>query len=468
MTMQQPVQFEEPSTRPQFMAVARKYRKTLLIGLGIGVVLGGLVAIVRPTTYTTSTTILFPPAPISKLTALAGGGGDSDLPSLPLLEGALSVPQPGSSTSTAGILLQSQQTELKIAHALDLQKVWKLPNDYKVLKQFHRELECKAGKNSDLTISFQDQSRDLAYQVIDLLVKELKAQSQELGFNPAKQSVEFLQAQLDASNTKWTKSQQDLLVYSQQHRIISLADQAKGLADQYTQVQKDLTTAQITTAAAYRQLDLTSSITRKLVDSCVDPVTAATAPTPLATLYQKVKDTESDLALLRDRLTPNNPEVKDKRLVFDEAKRQLQVEVTRQLSLLKNGSSPAVAMLAVQAVAGKAGVDGLLDAQKKVLQQIDALPQQEASYARLTAEVEANLDEVKLLREELEKARIIAARSEANFIIADPPTPALEHDPGYRLLLLLILTIFGVSIAALRPYCEWAKAQAEYKDSRRL
>lgn len=452
--------------RPSLLASIRKYRKVLLLGAGLGALLGIVVAVTRPVTYTASATILFPMAPSSKLSALTGGGNDADLPSLPLLDGALQVPQPGTSTSTAGILLMSQKTILRVANDFDLRTAWKLPDDAKVIKRFRRELECRAGKNGDLTIRFQDKSRELSYRVVNRLIDELAQQSRELGLNPAEQSEAFLQTQLADAEVKWAKSQRDLLVYSQQHHIVSLPDQAKGLADQFSDLQKNLVSAKIAAAAAYRQANTQAGLANQLITACVDPTAAAGTPTPLADLYQKVKAAESELVLLRDRLTPNHPDVQEKALVLEDAKRRLKAEIERQTALLKSGSSPAVAATVVQVATCQATVDGLLAAQRSLQQQLDALPQEQATYARLTTELEANLDEVKLFREELEKARIIAARNGATFILADPPVLPLQRDPAYRLLFFMVMVILGISIAALFPYFEWAQQQAEYKELR--
>ena len=94
----------------------------------------------------------------SRLAALTGGCA-ADLPSLPLLEGDLLVPQPGSSTATATVILQSNQVRDTILRDLQLNRAWKTHSSRATKAYFDQHLLCNVGKNGELVIGFQDTTR---------------------------------------------------------------------------------------------------------------------------------------------------------------------------------------------------------------------------------------------------------------------------------------------------------------------
>lgn len=428
-------------------------RRLLLAGALIGLLLGIGIILVRKKTYTTSTTVLFPSAPTSKLAALGGGSGD--LPSIPLLDGAIMVPQPGSSAATAVVLLESRRALMNVAGQQQLRRAWRLPDDAEMLKHFRDSLNCKVGEQGELIINFQDVDAKRSYAVTRRLLDELSMLTEELGLNPAEQGVGFLSKQVAESEERWRQAQQAMLVFQQKNHIVSLPDQAKGLADQYSGLQRESITAKLEAMAAVRQLNVVAESARQLITACTDP-TVSSAGT-LAPLYQRVTTVESELALLKQRFTADHPDVQAKSDELAEAKRMLQAEIERQMTLLKSGSSPAVSTAVVQAAVTQARVAGMQSALQAVQRQVDTLPQQQAGYAHLTMELEASISAVKLYREELEKARIVAERRGPLYIVADPPAQPLQADPSYRLIILLLSVLIGGCLAALVPYWEFLR-----------
>ncbi|HEY3377212.1 MAG TPA: hypothetical protein VGL77_06910 [Armatimonadota bacterium] len=452
------------ASRPDMRTLIRQYRRTLVLAAGIGLLLGGVMAALRPLTYSASATLLFPSLPGSTLSALTGGGGGGDLPSVPLLGGALITPQPGTSAATASVLLQSHRAADDVIKKLDLKGRWGLSDDRAVLRRFTQRLQCKAGKSGELYIGFQDKSAKTAYEIADAVVCELQQLSHTLGLNPAEENVTFLEQQEADARRKFMASQQAMMAFQRANQMPSLPDQAKLLITQYAQVQDDLTKARLEADAADRQLHLVSGSTEKMIKAYQDPT--ATGDGALSRLYQRVKQGESELVLLRERLTPNHPDVQSKKSELNEAKRQLHTEIGRQVALVKSGNFPVLRDAVVGASLTRARVAGLQSAADQLHQIVGRLPQQQAEYTLLSAELDANGDAVKLFHDELEKARILASRNGPLFVVADPPSLPLERDPAHRLVILILALFLGLGVGLLFPYFAWYGQLQAYEESR--
>lgn len=445
---------------PSLTTFCWQYRKWIGIGMLAGCLIGGILAFTRPSIYTATGTLLFPAAPTSKLNALAGGGS-GDLPSMPLLEGALQVPQPGTSAGTAMLILQSRQARTNVLQALrgqapsiKLEAHWQA-DQQEALSQLAKNALLKIGKQGELYVSFSDRDPKVAQAVSLAMIDELKTLSRSLGLDPAETNIAFLESQVTESQQQMLKTQSNLLQFQRKYRIIALPEQAKALAERYTRLQNDTVATQLEASVAMRQANLQANAAGRMIQACVDPNPAQ--GNTLSPLYQQVMQTESELALLREEFTANHPQVQEKGNQLAVQQQLLKVEIDRQLRLLKSGSSPVVSSIVVQAAVAKARADGLQSVLATTQQQVEALPIQQARFAALAAEVEAAQTSLKLFRQELEKARLIAETRGPIFITIDQPEVPAKRDPAHRAEFLLLGMIVGTLFGALRPYQAWMR-----------
>ena len=460
------------ATPPSLLRTIWHARQTLLLGALCGLALGGLVALLQPTTYTATATLIFPSAPGNKLSGLLGGASTGDLPSVPLLDGVLLVPQPATSAGTAGLIVHSHHTAQAVIDELHLQQVWRLHGLAATHRRFAKGLQCTTGRDGELVVGFRDKSGpQLVTQICETLLRQLEQQTSTLGLNPARDNLAFLDAQQQQAHAKSLAAQQRLQVFQTQYRLFDAPDQAKDLADEYTKIQSDLAEAKIAAVVANREIHLVAGGMEELIRSSIDPLaipslstagnstpsgTVATTGT-LSPLYQKVVELESELALLHNRLTPEHPDVQSKAQELTIARRVLQGEIQRQLAVLHSGSSPVINAAVVQAAISQAKVNGLQQALQQVEQLVNTIPKLEATYMRLTAELNAAGEAEKLYREEWEKARIIAQTRGKIYEILDPVVPPVDHDPSHRLFVMVAFLILGLGIAAVKPYLDWLR-----------
>jgi uncharacterized protein involved in exopolysaccharide biosynthesis len=447
--------------RPQPLRIVRQYVKVLAGGALLGLAIGGGLAMTRQKTYTSQSTLLFPTSvPTSALGALTGSGGGD--PGLPLLGGALTAPQLGSNANTAVLIVQSQRLEKQVIKKLDLGKKWQM-NDYgMVVKKFENNLDCNPGKSGELYVSFKDPSRDLAYKVTTEVVSELKDLIVDLRMDPASDNVKFLQRKVNDTRKRLSAAELKFATYQRQHRLLDLTSQATALAQRYADLQKDAAAAQLESDIASHQATLLSAGAKEMVTSAIDP--NPTTGNTLSPLYQRVKEAESQLALLRYQLTDDHPQVQEQKRVLQQAQRQLKAETSRQLAAVREGVSPSLNGIVIQAAASKARAAGLKQAVANVAKEIDKLPVQAAGFMNLQGQVQGYVQALTLYQQELEKAKILTQSRGPAIIELDPAEPALRPNSTGRVTLILLCLMLGLGLASVFPYREWQRRNDQYED----
>jgi len=106
---------------------------------------------------------------------MLSGGGGSELPSIPLLDGVMMVPQTGSSAGTASLLLNSRTVRQDVVSNLGLKEEWHLDSELEVYRHFDQSLICKVGKNGELYVGFRDRNDLLAHTIAEELLRQLSA-----------------------------------------------------------------------------------------------------------------------------------------------------------------------------------------------------------------------------------------------------------------------------------------------------
>jgi uncharacterized protein involved in exopolysaccharide biosynthesis len=440
----------------QLLAQLWRRRSILLWGAVLGGILGVTVALLRPTYFTATATLLFPASPVSRLPMLTGVGG-GDLPSMPLLEGALMVPQPGSSAATAALLVQSRRAQQTVITALDLQRHWDEKSLSDTHEHFTRDLINKPGRNGELYVGFRDTSPARAQRIAQTLVDELGRLSATLGIDPAQAGTDFLRAQLTQAQGELTRTQNRLLAFQERHQIVDLPEQARELAAQYAQLESDLIRAELDATVAQRQARELTAHAQRLIKACVDPVPGPSDK--LGPLYTRVVSLESELTLLKDTHAPDHPTVQEQGRKLAQARQVLSAEILRQSRLVDTGSTPGVNQVVIQAAVAQARATGVRQAKATLQQRLRLLPQQQADYAQLQALLTGQVTKVQFLQQELTKAEIITQSRGPLFVVLDPAERPLKPDSAGRTFLVLLGIFLGVGAASLVPYIEWYRQQ---------
>ncbi|MEI7831959.1 MAG: hypothetical protein WCJ56_02005 [bacterium] len=490
--------------RPSFVAQLQKHWKLILGGLIIGGLVGYALVWNKSSTYTSAATIIFPASTSSKMAMVGASSSGGDLPAMPLMDGVRLIPQPGTSGATAMMLLQSRRANNDIITKMNDKMVQeysknssgkgvessatvtraqisddKITHDPTLLKNHYRVrrdddlykiidnvISMKVGKNGELVIAVTGTNAKFANMLAQTVVDELGALTDALRLDPADESMVFFQQQVNDANSKFAEAQKNLMEFQKERNIVSLPDQARALAAQYSQLQIDVSQAELTAQIANDQYKKASKNAGFMIENFVDPISSnGSSGSSLAMLYKKVKDLESEKAILLTKLTESHPDVQNKSSQLEDARKMLDDEVQRQKELLKGNVSPGVLDLAANAFLTGARVDGLKVALAEMEAQVKTLPEQEASYARLSAEVDATSDAVKMYRSELEKARILSKDNGHVFEVLDTPDVPTQPNPGGRLKTIAIFALLGLLLPMALPALKFSRELQEYEDA---
>lgn len=431
----------------ELLAVLRRHRRQLALGGILGALLLGVPRFLRPRTYTCRAVLLFPAAPRAGALRALTGGGATDMPSLPLMEGLLSIPQPGSSPETAKLILGSQRATMALVRRLGLAEKWELPPE-KARRKLGKALELKVGDTGDLGISFAHPEPELAVAVVQSTIDQLTRSIEELKLDPAAQSVAFIRKELASSEAAFARASEALVRFQRENGNLPPDTLVQHLGSQYGQLQTSLVTAEVeanTTAARARNL---TSAAEAMLRAAQDPT--GNPESLLGQLYENVVTQELKLSVLRRKYADEHTEVVAAQQQLEQAREALQQEVQRQLAGLGQGQSPFVGDAVVAAAVAQAKVDGLRQAVAKLRRQLDRVPERQARHAHLLLDLETQKARVVALRAELVKAQLFADRTGPRFVVVDPPVkPVLPNPRGALRMALLgfILGVMGTSLA---------------------
>ncbi|MDH7569242.1 MAG: hypothetical protein QHJ73_06615, partial [Armatimonadota bacterium] len=190
----------------------------LFLGAILGAVVGLAVGVLLPRTYTCTASLLFPGA--GRGGGGGGGGGTSgpaspprsteDQPDLSLMQGVLSVPQPGTSPGTAALILESRQVGEDLIRRFGLDAEWRLPIE-RALEEFHRVFVLREGGAGDLRILYTDHSPERARDMVEAAIETLKETVEEMRLDPAQRNLEFLQENVRKAEAYINKLQDEVV-----------------------------------------------------------------------------------------------------------------------------------------------------------------------------------------------------------------------------------------------------------------
>ena len=419
----------------------------LLFGAIIGTITFTVIGLLIPHTYTATATLLFPGArssgPASTASGEAsdtgGGGSGSDQPSLPLMQGVLSVPQPGTSPSTAYLILTSRKVTLELINEFKLEEHWGLSRQ-RTLNRFKDRFICASGNSGDLRIAFRDNDRDRAIKLTEAAVTKLKDAVKELSLDPAAQNAEYMSMSLHQAEADCEKDQKALIDF--QHAVGGAAPdtQVTLLGQTYGEIQKNLVNARSEADAALANLRSSTQMGEKMLNAAMDPKNSGNAL--ITSLYKTVVDRESELALLRERYTDKQPDVVKAKQALGVAKHELDAEVKRQLNSLYKGASPYVSDAIAADLSAMARVKGLEQASTEAKDKLNALTEAQVKYGELSLRLRDDRSRLTLVRSEYVKAQLIKESRGPQFVILDEPdapVKANEFDLYY-------FTLFGLGL----------------------
>lgn len=439
---------------------------TLVLGAIISTVVFTVIGLLIPRTYTSNATLLFPGAHSTASTgasmgdagASGGGSGGADQPSLPLMQGVLSVPQPGTSPSTAQLILSSRKVTLELIDEFKLSEAWNRSRQ-RTIERFNDRFVCSVGNSGDLHIAFRDFDRKRAIAITSAALDKLTAAITELSLDPAGKNVDVLKETLRQAETDCMDDQRALIEFQRAVGGASPDTQVQLLGQTYSEIQRILVNAEADANASAANVHKTAQLGEAMLKSSMNP--GSSGNSLLGTLYQQAVDRESELQLLRQRFTDRHPDVVKAQGTLEVARAALKNEVNRQLGSLRSGASPLLSDATVAAFSSRAKLDGLRKASATTRRQLDSLSEAQVRYGELSTRLRDDRTRLTLVRAEFVKAQLIAQSRGPQFVVLDTPdapTRPNEYETYYftlfglalGIVLVLVKELFGRIKAAMR------------------
>ena len=448
--------------KPQSGNVIRPFRmklqgiwKRLLAFAIIGGILFGIFRLFSKNMYASETIIYFPSSVSSKLGSALGVGGNADSSCLPLLEGLLTVPQPGLSAGSATMILKTRDTEILIIEKYGLTKLWNKNLD-DTLTQLSSLLQFKTGDNGELTISCSIERADIAKGILELCLKRLKDESSRLSLGQAKKFSFFIKNKTSEARQAYDQKLQKLEDFLNKNEILPPDAQGDFLGKSYQDIKARLLDAEIRATSTNKVAMGLSSSAVQMVNKSIDPTTVS-GESPLNTVYIKIVHQRENLALLLKQFTPTHPDVVLAQQALNELRRQLQIEVERLVRSIKDGTNPFVLRAIVDSVAARSEYEALRKTFAEVQQHMTVLPGRGTKYARLIMDIEIEKARLLRLQTELIKSELINDTQEQMFVVPEqpflPPLPQKKH----ILLFVILGFIFGTVVGMIGPYAQWLR-----------
>lgn len=431
--------------------------ETIIIIIICSIIAGG-IRLVIPRSYSSTAALLFPGGS-SQAGAISGAtgssapeipgttGGGADQPSLPLMQGVLNVPQPGTSPATAGMILKSRQTSEELIKRFDLQNVWRYSFERAIMR-LQDDLQCIAGSSGDLRIIYTDTSPQRAHEVASYALKLLTDSIEKLSLDPADRNMKFLKDSLIKAERSCASAQRALVEFQSSTGGAPPDSQILTLGQTYSDIQKDLIRARADVAAAGNAESKTRQLNTQMIQTAQDPTNSEKSL--ISILYYKVNTDEIELNLLKQKYTDKRPEVILAKKQLEVDRQSLDREIERQTRGIKSGSSPFISQMVVSSSTTESKARELEDALLRIRQQMRTLPAAQAQYGQLTANLRDERARLSLVRSEYVKAQLITQSRGPQFVVLDKPVVPLRANGTDPWVYFLLGALGGLIIMGTR------------------
>jgi tyrosine-protein kinase Etk/Wzc len=225
------------------LALLRK--RTILVLVLAGGVLGSILGFVIPPTYTARASFLPPSASTSSSSTMMGQL--SQLGSLGGMGSALGAIKDPTAINIG--ILQSRTVADDMIQQFHLQDVYHMPRLSDAEKKLARNTKFIPGKDTQVTVSVEDHDPNRAAAMANAYLQALGKQNNRLALTEAAERRTFFEHQLDKEKDLLAKAEVDLATTEQQTGIIQPASQAQAQIASITQTQAAIASHEIELAA---------------------------------------------------------------------------------------------------------------------------------------------------------------------------------------------------------------------------
>jgi uncharacterized protein involved in exopolysaccharide biosynthesis len=397
-----------------------------------------------PKAYEGRTTLIFPQPEMDSggvLSQVLSSSAFGRLSGLSGLGGVLGGSQ--ASVDLIQAMLKSRTLAERVASACDLQRVYKTRSMEQTVKTLQRATTVRSEKEQALTLAVRAPSPQLAANVANQTVTELRQMVEEkVDLFLARRQRLFVERQLTRVRGDLRRAEERLARFQETKGIVSLPEETKAAIQTLAELEKEQTLARMAALDADARV---AAVRRQVEAQSIRPVEELPAHSPLIReLRGQLVDLNAQLAVARVEFTEEHPQVAQLRAQVGEVERQIAAEVRRVRHAIDAGTAPELTDVEVERIARGASLSALEQAIRSYRRRFDRLPQEGLALARLTRDRTVAEGLYTLLTGEYERARLMEAREGPGFVVLDRAVVPERHVYPRTLINVLLAGVLGL------------------------
>lgn len=313
-------------------------------------------------------------------------------------------------------------------------------------------------KTDLLSVSTKSYSPESSAALSNAICNSYIEQSQEGNRREVSSAARYVRGQLETVSVNLEKARQRLKIFQQNNGISDMAEQARGVTGELSQIKSDL--RQTRTERASLAAQITGL---KAMLGTIPPQITSFNTTPrqsFNTLGAQLTKLQVDRITALAQFKPNSRTVRDIDAQIEGIQQRIRAEKPTEVSGLQKTANPAYSAVQQEAAQTQSRVRAL-DARAKVLeaalvrsnQELSLLPGKTSVFGQLTSEVVSLEQNYRLLNQKYQALRINEEARLANARTvswAQPPSAPIGSSRARSLLMAAIFaTIFAYALTLL-------------------
>ena len=289
-------------------------------------------------------------------------------------------------------------------------------------------------------------ARTMSAQIVNRSLELLQQYLTDSNIFQSQKYRKYMEEQADQARLALRLAQGKLEAFQRTSKIVSPSDEVKALIDTVTSLSEKKTAAEISSKALSNQID---TVTTQLKTQAKN-VMSLPANSPVVQQWrQKLIEQETELAILQKELTESHPDVRKQKLAIEETEKQLTKEVNRVLKSADEKLSPQLTDLVVQQISAESQDRALSSVISNLQSELSSLPPKMMTYSQLKGDAEVAERRYRMLAEELEKAKMSAAKEPTGFVLLDSAVAPEKKSSPSSARNVMLATLVGLMVSVM-------------------
>jgi polysaccharide chain length determinant protein (PEP-CTERM system associated) len=385
----------------------------------------------------------------------------------PLLRGLTVETNPEMQVQLMVKTLLSRPNLERISRMTDLDVQAKSPEEYeKILDRLKKDLKIsRSGRENIYTISIEDKDPEMAKNIVQSALTVFIENTLGETRNDSDTAEKFLDTQIKEYESRLLAAEARLTDFKQKYADV-LPNQSGGYYGQLNAAKERLKAIELELLETKTKLASAKSQIMSNANAADSVQNKIQNGNTIRTAYDdRIAELEATLDSLQLRYTDQHPDVKEAKRRLDYLNKQREEEIQKYLEATKNNDGSTVVLsqspvlqeaqiqvntLENQVASLNVRAQSYRDQVKELESKIHTLPEIEAEFTALNRDYGITKQKYEELLNRKETAKLAKQADETTdkiqFRVIDPPRAASEPSGPPRILLFIVVTIFGIGV----------------------